>query len=62
MAFDCLYMGCKALGWAVYLSVDCPRPWWTGYFMENPTFIRASLSDIKVIMAIMHVLVEELLF
>jgi hypothetical protein len=41
-------------------GVDCPSPWWIGSFMENPTFIGASLSDIRVIMAIMHVLVVEL--
>jgi hypothetical protein len=29
--------------------------------MENPTLIRASLSDVKVIMTIMHVLVVKLL-
>jgi hypothetical protein len=29
--------------------------------MENPVFTRANLFDVKVIMAIMHVLMEELL-
>jgi hypothetical protein len=29
--------------------------------MENPAFTEASLSDVKVIMTIMHVLMEELL-
>jgi hypothetical protein len=29
--------------------------------MENPTLIRVSLSDVKVIMTIMHVLVVKLL-
>jgi hypothetical protein len=29
--------------------------------MENPAFTKASLSDVKVIMTIMHVLVVELL-
>jgi hypothetical protein len=30
--------------------------------MEKSAFIRASLSNVKVIMAIMRVLVEELLY
>jgi hypothetical protein len=29
--------------------------------MEKPTFTRANLSDVRVIMAIMHVLMDELL-
>jgi hypothetical protein len=33
----------------------------TGSFMKNPTLIRASLSDVRVIMVIMHVLVVDLL-
>jgi DMSO/TMAO reductase YedYZ heme-binding membrane subunit len=30
--------------------------------MENPTFTRVSLSDVRVIMVIMRILVEELLY
>jgi hypothetical protein len=33
----------------------------TGSFMEKPTITKANLSDVRVIMAIMLVLVEELL-
>jgi hypothetical protein len=29
--------------------------------MKNPTFIGVSLSDVKVIMVIMHIFMEELL-
>jgi hypothetical protein len=29
--------------------------------MENPIFIMVSLSDVRVIMVIMHVLMEDLL-
>jgi hypothetical protein len=47
--------------WAICLDVDHPGPWWTKYLMEKATFTRASLSDVRVIMAIMCVLVEELL-
>jgi hypothetical protein len=49
------------LGRAIYLGVDCLDPWWTRSFMENLVFIGVTLSDVKVIMAIIRVLVEELL-
>jgi hypothetical protein len=50
--------GCynKTPGWAVYLSVGYPGPWWTGPLMEQLAFTRAILSDVRVIMAIMCVL------
>jgi hypothetical protein len=41
----------KPLGLVICLCVD---------FMEIPAFIGASLSDVRVIMVIMHVLVVEL--
>jgi hypothetical protein len=53
--------GAKPPRLVICLSVDRPGPWWTGSFMENTTFIRASLSDVREIVTIMHVLVEELL-
>jgi hypothetical protein len=48
-------------GWVFYFGVDRPGPRWTGSFMENPTLIGVSLSDGRVIIVIMHVLVVELL-
>jgi hypothetical protein len=51
--------GSKALGWVIFLSIDHPGPWWTGSFMENSSFIEVGLSDVRVILAIMCVLVEE---
>jgi hypothetical protein len=53
--------GAKTLGWSICHSVDRPGPWWTVSFMENPTFPRASLSNVRVIMEIMRILVEEFL-
>jgi hypothetical protein len=50
----------KHLGWMICFGVDCPHPSWTESYMENPAFIRASLSDVRAIMAIMRVRVEEL--
>jgi hypothetical protein len=41
----------------ICFGVDRPSPWWTGSFIENPTFIEPSLSDVKVSMVIMSVLV-----
>jgi hypothetical protein len=43
----------------IYFGVDRSDPWWTKSFMETPAFIRVSLSDVRVIMVIMHILVEE---
>jgi hypothetical protein len=54
--------GAKPRGWAICLSIDRPGPWWTRSLMEKPTFTRASLSDVRVIMAIMHIFVGELLY
>jgi hypothetical protein len=50
--------GAKAPGWVICLNVDRPGPWWTGSFMENPTFIGVSLSNVRVIVAILRVLME----
>jgi hypothetical protein len=52
--------GARPLGLAVRFGVDCPVPWWTGSFMDNPVFIGLSLSDVRVMMAIMHSLIVEL--
>jgi hypothetical protein len=51
----------RPLGQSACLDVDRPGPWWTGSSMENPTFIVVSLSDVRVIMVSMHVLMEDLL-
>jgi hypothetical protein len=61
VALDHLSGGAKPLGRAIRLDLDCLGPWWTGSFMENPAFTRASLSNVRDIMMIIHVLVEELL-
>jgi hypothetical protein len=44
----------------IRLGVDRPGPWRAESFIENPTFIRVSLSDVKVIMLIMCAIVVEL--
>jgi hypothetical protein len=49
------------LGWAIYLNVDRLGLWWTGSLMEKSAFTRANLFDVRVIMTIIHVLMEELL-
>jgi hypothetical protein len=46
----------------ICFGVDHSGPWWTRSFMENPVLIGESLSDARVIMVIMHVLMEELPF
>jgi hypothetical protein len=51
----------RPLGRVICFSVDRPDPWWTRSFMENTTLIGVSLSDVRVIMAIMRVLVVKLL-
>jgi hypothetical protein len=56
----CLFGGFEAPGWMICFGVDRPGPRWTGCFMENPTLIGVSLSDVRVTMVIMHVLVVEL--
>jgi hypothetical protein len=48
-------------GLAVHPDVGYLGPWWTEAFMRGPALIRASLSDVRVIMAIMHVLVVKLM-
>jgi hypothetical protein len=57
VALDYLFRGVKPPGWAIFLGVDRLGPWWTESLMENPTFSRVNLSDVRVIMAIMNVLV-----
>jgi hypothetical protein len=61
VALDHFSRGVKPPGWAICLCVDRPGPWWIRSLMEKPTFTRMNLSDVRVIMAIMRVLVEELL-
>jgi hypothetical protein len=48
-------------GLAIHPSVGCPGPWWTEEFIGGGTSIGASLSGVRMIMTIMHILVEELL-
>jgi hypothetical protein len=57
VTFDCLFTQCEAPGMG-NLPIDHLGPWWTGSFMENPTYIGMSLSDVRVIMTIMRILVE----
>jgi hypothetical protein len=45
----------------IHFSVDLPGPWWTKSFMENQAFSGVSLSDVRVIMVIMRVLMVEFL-
>jgi hypothetical protein len=62
MTLDCHSRGgAKPPGWIIYLGVDRLGPWWIRSLMENPAFTGSNLSDVIVIMAIMHVLVHELL-
>jgi hypothetical protein len=44
----------------ICFGVDRLGPWWTKFFMENPTLIGASLFDVSVSMTIMCDLVELL--
>jgi hypothetical protein len=48
-------------GWVICFGVDLPGPRRTRSSIENPALIGASLSDVRVIMVIMLVLVVELL-
>jgi hypothetical protein len=61
MTLECLSRGVKPSGWAICLGVGRPGPCWIGSPMEKPAFTRENLSDVRVIMVIMHVLEEELL-
>jgi hypothetical protein len=49
------------MGQTICLGVNRLGPWWIKSFTENPDFTWVSLSDIRVIMVITWVLVEELL-
>jgi hypothetical protein len=55
------FQGLRPSGQMICFDVDCPSPWWTGSYTENPTLIRASLSDVKVIMMVMRGHVVKLL-
>jgi hypothetical protein len=50
--------GVRPLILVICFGVDHPGPWWTGFFMGHPAFNGASLSDVGVIMAILHILME----
>jgi hypothetical protein len=52
--------GVKPPGWAIRLGVDYLSPWWTRSLMEKPAFTNVNLSNVVMIMTIMHVLTEEL--
>jgi hypothetical protein len=53
--------GAKPMGQTICLGVNRLGPWWIKSFTENPDFTWVSLSDIRVIMVITWVLMEELL-
>jgi hypothetical protein len=65
VVLDCLSEGgggvVRPSGWGIYLCVDRPGPWWTESLMEKPTFTKMNLSNVRVIMSIIGVLVAELL-
>jgi hypothetical protein len=48
-------------GLVSHFGVEHPGPWWNRSFMENPTFIEASLSDVRETTLFMGVLVVEFL-
>jgi hypothetical protein len=48
--------GARPTGLVICLVVDRPGPWWSGSFMDNSALIGVSLSDVRVIMTILHVL------
>jgi hypothetical protein len=54
-------MGAKPSGCAIYPVGDRLDPWWARSLMEKPAFTTVNLSDVRVIMVIRRVLVEELL-
>jgi hypothetical protein len=45
----------------ICFGVDRLGPSWTRFFMENPTLMEVSLTDVRVIVKIMRVLMVELL-
>jgi hypothetical protein len=60
VALDHLSGGAKPPGRTVCHDVDHPGLRWTGSRMENPAFTRVNLSNVRVIMAIMRILMVEL--
>jgi hypothetical protein len=52
--------GAKPLRQTIYHGVDRPGPWWTESSLENSAYLGVSLCDVRVTIAIMCVLVEEL--
>jgi hypothetical protein len=50
------------MGRAIWHGVDCLDPWWIESLMENSVFTMVNLSDVRVIMTIMHVHVVELFY
>jgi hypothetical protein len=51
----------RSLRLAVRPFVSCPGPWWIRAFMGGLALIGVSLSDVRVIMMIMRVLMVKLL-
>jgi hypothetical protein len=43
------------LGLDIYHGVDRPGPRWIGSFVKKPTFTRACLFSVRVVVEIMHV-------
>jgi hypothetical protein len=60
VTLDYLSGGVKPSGRATCLVVDHLGPWLTGSLVEKPAFTRVGLSDVRLIMVIMRVLVELL--
>jgi hypothetical protein len=58
MALDCPSGGCEGPRRA--RGVDHVGPWWTRFLMKKLAFIRKNLSNVRVIIVIMRVPVEEL--
>jgi hypothetical protein len=53
--------GARPPGLEIHFGVDHSSPQWTRSSMENHAFIGASLSNVRVIMVIMRILMLELI-
>jgi hypothetical protein len=51
----------KHLGWVIFFGVDRLNHWRIRSLMEKPAFMRMNFYDVRVIMVIMRVIVEEIL-
>jgi hypothetical protein len=58
VTLHCISGGAKPPGWPTFLGLDRSGPWRTGSLLENLAFTE---SDVRVIMSIIRVLIEELL-